>query len=374
MYTDHVLRPAIIFLLCLSLAACQRDGGDASPSNESYPQIALSEIFRIGDEAAGDTVVFGGIDGLAVNAAGQLFVGDNSSKDVTVFSAAGVPIGTIGGSGAGPGEFRGIGNVLVGRNDSIYVFDSRQDILSVFAPATWAFQRSIKVVDNDSVGSPSVIGITDMGPITVYQPWISSQNLDTDRFEAAGQTSWGGTVVRTLARLPAQQLLLFMSPERNLTLRYVPFGRRPTFHFSPSGRLYSGWNETIDIAITSVDGEIVGSIQRNHVPILVTATEFDAIINPSAFGSVHKVKPAYKSFIVDDKDQVWLKCEIQGERPTAEWLILDAAGGVVGLAELPAKLTLRTIRSGRAYGSIEAESVFDPVPVIPTVVVYSVDV
>ena len=29
--------------------------------------------------------------------------------------------------------------------------------------------------------------------------------------------------------------------------------------------------------------------------------------------------------------------------------------------------------SGRAYGPIESTSVFDPAPVIPTVVVYSVD-
>ena len=164
-----------------------------------------------------------------------------------------------------------------------------------------------------------------------------------------------------------------MSPEQTPALRYVPFGRRPTFSFSPSGKLYSGWNETIDIAITSVDGEALGAVQKNHVPIPVTTTEFDAIINPSAFGSIHEVKPAYKTFIVDDKDQVWVKGESQGEMSTAEWLILDAAGKVVGRTELPTNLTLEAVRSGRAYGSIESVSVFDPVPVVPTVVVYSVD-
>ncbi len=374
MYTDHVLRPAIIFLLCLSLAACQRDGGDASTSGESYPQIALSEIFRIGDEAAGDTVVFGGIDGLAVNAAGQLFVGDNSSMDISVLSAGGVLIGTFGGRGAGPGEFRYIGDVLVGRNDSIFVLDSRQRVLSVFAPETWVFQRSIKVVENDSVGSPSIIGITDMGLIALYQFDVTPGNFDADRFAVAAQTSWGGTMVRTLARLPARQMLFDSPGGRSLIIHRVPFGRRPTFSFSPSGKLFSGWNETIDIAITSVDGEVLGSIQRAHAPIPVTSAELEAITNPDEFGSIHKVRPAYKTFVVDDKDQVWLKSEFQGEPPTAEWLILDTAGGVVGRTELPAKLTLRVIRSGRAYGSIEAESVlFDPTPVIPMVVVYSVD-
>ncbi len=373
MYTVHALRPAVVLLLCLSLAACQRGGGGASPSEESYPQIILSEIFRIGDEAAGDTVVFGRIDGMAVNAAGQLFVGDESSMDISVFSAGGVLIGTLGSRGVAPGEFRDISNVLVGRNDSIYVFDVRQG-LSVFAPETWLFQRRIKIVRNDSAGyAMSVIGITDMGPITLHGFSIGVDNLDADRFRVAALTSWAGTMVRILARLHDRQLLLFMSPEQTPALRYVPFGRRPTFSFGPSGKLYSGWNETIDIAITSVDGEALGAVRKNHVPIPVTTTEFDAIINPSAFGSIHEVKPAYKTFIVDDKDQVWIKGESQGEMPTAEWLILNAAGKVVGRTELPTNLTLEAVRSGRAYGSIESASVFDPAPVVPTVVVYSVD-
>ena len=370
----HVPRPAVFFLLCMSLPACQRDGRDARPSEEDYPRVVLSEIFRIGDEEAGDTVLFGDIDGLAVNATGQFFVGDNSSKVISVFSPGGVLMGTFGSPGNGPGEFGSIRSILVGRNDSIYVFDSRRNVLSIFAPETWAFEGSVKIVENDSAGDPSnVIGIADMGPIVQYQFHISSRNLDQDRFVVTAQTSWAGTMVRSLARLPDEERLIFMSQEGDLALREVPFARRPTAHFTPSGKMFSGWNETISIAITSVDGEALGSVQRNHAPIPVTAAELDAIVNPDEFGSIHEMKPAYKTFIVDDKDQVWLKGELQGETPTAEWLILDASGKVVGRTELPAKITLRAIRSGRAYGSIEAESFFAP-SVIPRVLVYSVDI
>lgn len=369
----HVPRPAVFFLLCISLPACQRDGRDARPGENDHPQVLLSEIFRIGDEEAGDTVLFGGIDGLAVNAAGQLFVGDNSSKVISVFSPDGVLMGRFGSRGSGPGEFRSIRSVLVDRNDSIYVFDSARDVLSVFAPEAWAFAGSVQIARNDSAGDPSnVIGITDQGPIVQYQFRINSGNLDQDRFVVTVRTNWAGIVVRTLARLPAEERLFFMSQEGNLTLREVPFARRPTAHFTPSGKLFSGWNETISIAITSADGEALGSILRNHAPIPVTAAELNAIVNPDVFDSIHKVKPAYKTFIVDDKDRVWLKGEIQGETPTAEWLILDASGKVVGRTELPAKVTLRAIRSGRAYGSIQAESIFAP-SVIPRVFVYSVD-
>ena len=358
----------------MSLPACQRDGRDARPSEEDYPRVVLSEIFRIGDEEAGDTVLFGDIDGLAVNATGQFFVGDNSSKVISVFSPGGVLMGTFGSPGNGPGEFGSIRSILVGRNDSIYVFDSRRNVLSIFAPETWAFEGSVKIVENDSAGDPSnVIGIADMGPIVQYQFHISSRNLDQDRFVVTAQTSWAGTMVRSLARLPDEERLIFMSQEGDLALREVPFARRPTAHFTPSGKMFSGWNETISIAITSVDGEALGSVQRNHAPIPVTAAELDAIVNPDEFGSIHEMKPAYKTFIVDDKDQVWLKGELQGETPTAEWLILDASGKVVGRTELPAKITLRAIRSGRAYGSIEAESFFAP-SVIPRVLVYSVDI
>ena len=370
----HVPRPAVFFLLCMSLPACQKDDRDARLSEDNYPRVILSEIFRVGDEEAGDTVLFGGINGLAVNSVGQFFVGDNSSKVISVFSPDGVLMATFGSRGNGPGEFGSVRSVLVGRNDSIYVFDSSRDVLSIFAPESWTFEGSVQIMKNDSAGDPSnVIGITDMGPIVQYQFGINSGNLDQDRFVVTAQTSWAGKMVRTLAHLPAEERLFFMSREGDLTLREVPFARRPTARFTPSGKLFSGWSETMSIAITSADGVALGSIQRNHAPIPVTAAELDAIVNPDVFDSIHKVKPAYKTFIVDDKDQVWLKSELQGETLTAEWLILDASGKVVGRTELPAKVTLRAVRSGRAYGSIQAESIFAP-SVIPRVFVYSVDI
>ena len=364
----------MLLLLGLSLSACSRaDRDDDGDGGTAHPRIAVNEMFRIGDETAGDTIVFGDVDGLAVNTAGQLFVGDGSANCVLVFSPEGTYLGQIGGPGSGPGEFRSVSNVLIGRNDSIYVFDWRRNWLSVFAPDTWNYARhTVLAEDVAGLGSPSVIGITDGGPVILYADPIRTSTVDEDRFDVGVLADWAGTITNRTARLPGGEILAFVTPEGSLGIRFVPFGRKATFRFSASGRLYSGWNETIDIAISSFDGTAMDSIKRSHVPIRVPDAELAAIDNPEDFDSIHKVYPAYATFIVDDRDQVWLKGVDQGDS-TVEWLVLDAAGSVVGQATLPEKLKLSTVQAGRAYGYYAPESVFDTDPVIPTVFAYAVD-
>jgi len=47
----------LLLLLCLALASCH--GNEANVNEETLPHITLSELFRVGNESAGDSILFG---------------------------------------------------------------------------------------------------------------------------------------------------------------------------------------------------------------------------------------------------------------------------------------------------------------------------
>ena len=69
-----------------------------------------------------------------------------------------------------------------------------------------------------------------------------------------------------------------------------------------------------------------------------------------------KTRPAYRTFIVDDLERVWVQWTTVEEASSSMWSILNSEGGVVAEAELPANVTLEVVKAGRAYGSVHDEA------------------
>ncbi|MYJ56607.1 MAG: 6-bladed beta-propeller, partial [Rhodothermaceae bacterium] len=85
--------------------------------------VTLTEASRIGDEAAGDTMLLGGVIQVSADSEGKVYIVESSFSGIHVFSAVGDHITSIGRSGAGPGEFQNPPQIYVGRNDTLYAFD-----------------------------------------------------------------------------------------------------------------------------------------------------------------------------------------------------------------------------------------------------------
>ena len=359
------------FSLCLLLTSCQPRADDLASVESNAPPIALTEVFRVGDEASGDTIIFGNIAGLAVNSVGHLFIADRSSGNISVFSSQFDYLGEFGSPGKAPGEFELLGHIAIGRGDSIYVSDYRSDRLVVFDPINWLYVRGIGLASDDSIGNPGrAVGISDAGPVVVYGRSVTPHTVGQEFLSVAALTNWSGEIVSTLARLPSEEMF-FSYENSRMEIRHVPFRRSPTFRFSPGGVLYAGWNESIEIAMTSVSGESLGVLKQDHTPVPVTQEELDEISNPDDFETIHKVKPAYQTFFVDDRDQVWIK-GIEQDSPTLEWLVLDGSGSAVGRANLPADITTLVVQNGRVYGATPTSSMFDLDAPIPMVKVFEI--
>ena len=332
--------------------------------------INATEILRIGDESTGSAELFADIESVAVDSRGNIFVAERvfvaetDGPPVRAFSPDGQLLAVVGARGEGPGEYVRIRGLQVGRADSLYVFDYVRDILLVFAPYSWTSTRQIRIESDDEVWPAGLVGVSAFGPLMEY---TSSANPDVELFRQARLVSWSGTPLQELVRLPDMELKFSVS-DFSISAHPVPFGRNFFFRYR-HGQLYSGWNETIDIQITSPDGESIGRIQMEHEPVSVTRQERNDILNPEVFDEIYTTKPAYQTFVVDDRGQVWIKDQVRDESMEVTWHVLDADGNVVGRARFPRNISVRVIRleDKKIYATTRAD---DDSPIV---VVYHVE-
>lgn len=84
-----------------------------------------------GAEDGGDPLF--GVASLAFVDDSTIVAGDSGTRSLRFFALTGRPVARVGRSGAGPGEFGGLNHIAVHR-DSLFVYDSRWNRISVFAP------------------------------------------------------------------------------------------------------------------------------------------------------------------------------------------------------------------------------------------------
>jgi hypothetical protein len=96
-------------------------------------RITLTPVVTLGDED-GPGMLLTEHNLVTRDSRGRYFVSAVVAPYVWVFDAAGEFIRRIGQRGPGPGEFQGISPLLIGPQDSLYIFDSRQGRMSVFSP------------------------------------------------------------------------------------------------------------------------------------------------------------------------------------------------------------------------------------------------
>ena len=154
-------RPLTCVLLFALLVACSDQESSGQPSEVG--QVDVTEVLRLGDEAAGDTVLFSQITNLAVNSRGDIIVEEARRPSIRAFNSAGAYVNYIGGMGEGPGEYRYTWGVAVGPADSVYVWEVYTDRVIVYDPHDFSFVRHVAVEDDGIKGAVGIIGIGRSG-------------------------------------------------------------------------------------------------------------------------------------------------------------------------------------------------------------------
>ncbi len=331
----------------------------------SPERLELTEIFRIGDDARGNTQQFGQIHDLAVNSVGQLLVGDGNAKVVYVFSEQGALVRAFGQQGEGPGEFRSILDVHVGPSDSVFVWDSSRERLSVFEPERHHFAYSIDVSDDE--GTRYGIGLVAtaqnqflMRFSTYYMLGIEAEGPSFDTIQFVDRQ--GKIVGEPVLYLPVTRHLMTASAT-GISVIILPFSRDSFIRSGPEGLLYSGWNDSISVAIHTIKGNLEGRIRYSHQPIPVTQEEIDdhmkdmSVSDRKVFreADLPETKPAYSTFVVDDQGRIWVKHTRTEETTFVSWTVVNSESEAVYEVVLPARVNLRVVKENRAYGRAREE-------------------
>lgn len=347
---------------------------EAANAQKSIAQFELTEQFRIGHKPfSRDSLLLGWTGQMAVSTTGHVYVVDSSVPTVYVFSASGDFVTSIGRKGEGPGEFITPSGIFVGENDSLFVFDVNLRRLSVFAPETHQLAYSVNV-HGDAKSSPyHLLGVSEKGYLMVYQSDYyaaggSGLGPEADRFAVAKLVYRSGAVAKEVMTLPDNESLVITNNRGGITVAMLPYGRRYHYQLSANGLLYGGYNESIDIKVSSADSETEETIHHPHNAIRLTQKDKEA-----AFADVKReywrtlrtvladTKPAWTAFVVDDQERVWVRSYYDffadPEPSDMTWTVLNPEGEFVGKAELPRRLAIYVIQAGIAYGVVHSPDI-----------------
>lgn len=326
--------------------------------------VTLTEAFRIGDEAAGDTMLLGGVYQVSADSEGEVYVVESSFNGIHVLSAVGDHITSIGRSGAGPGEFQNPPQIHVGPSDTLYAFDFWPRRLSVFSPESHELEYSLSLgSSNDACPPTSLLGVEPNEFILLCSEGVSSPTEAhiTQFHRVYVQTVSGRVVSDSIAVLPFREQLVHTTHD-TMQFHSLRYGRSPHFVYALGGSLYYAWNDAISIRVVGLDGILQDEVKVSHEPIQITRKERDdalayysALTPPLdnlARTRLPATKPAFSNFLIDDLDRLWISLSMREGASEIEWLIVNQQGQVIASTMLSRQMRPMRIRGNRVYGRL----------------------
>lgn len=375
----YLTTPLILFCIIL-LAGCGRSTGPVQEEDEAA-LITLEEVVRLGDESAGDTILFGPISQIAVNGNGDILVSESPrSPLIHLFESDGTYLSQVGGRGEGPGEYRYLNGAVIGAADSVYLWELALNRILIYDPDDFSYVRSSEVKDDGEKQFNSLIGAIGDGWImtkslsSFLESDDGSMTINNDRYYELIKVNRDGNYgTDILGTVDEFEMIYNLEEGGGMTFLWTPFGRSPSRAVGPDDMLYYGWSDKIEIITVSADGSTRDTIRYEHEPVPITDAEMaEAMPEEPNYRELvearepHETKPAFQTLVVDDMSRIWIKLSSPEDAVQAEWLILSQESHAVGRTTLPASVDLEVIRGGYAYGTHQGDGA------APMVVVYEI--
>lgn len=283
---------------------------------------------------------------------GSVVVGSElRAAGVRVFDSSGHLAQVLGGVGDGPGEFRGIGSIRIGEDDSIYAFDRSQQRLTVF-------DRAGELVRDVNLSSPANRPIAAVGRFADGQ-WYergaarlrrgaTSDVMIRDTIQYA-VTDDGFDIRRVLAAVPADfsTTLTFQGRAGH---RFALFSPRPAD--SRFGNcLYMTQGDKPQIDVFRSDGRWLLRVNNVESERYVAHADLESIVGPMVAGLPDEqaqalratllaaprpnTLPFYRDLVVDALGYVWLQQYAPPRGYGRLWLVLAPNGELLGRVVMP---------------------------------------
>jgi hypothetical protein len=346
-----------LLAVVVALNSCGREvesGSRTEISPRSTPHIAL-----VATSAPG--AAFTNVTSVDVDSRGEVYVSDFPSSTITVLSGDGSVVRRIGRRGDGPAEFRYISTVQILPGDSLLVYDQGLNRVTVFSPHEDQVAYTINLSEKSRKAPPYWMRKLpeQQALLAAYrEPFSASGNpgSDVNRKEVLALLQVDGSVSRdSLVVFPAQEFLVARRGGM-VSVGQSPFGRRSVFGVGARGRIYIGWTDTLGLDVYSPEGRRIDGFRESTASPEVTSSdvrEVEAKLGPEfrrvLDSSVPETWPAVRSFLVDDRDRLWVT--LTGERKKGETgMVFSRSGARLATLHIPEELDIRVVRNGLVYG------------------------
>jgi len=300
-----------------------------SDSAASHTLVAEVSIGQLDGE---DAYTFGGINEVEVAGDGRMYVFDRQVPALREYDTNGKYVRTLGGKGAGPGEYTQANGVAVHRDGRVVLWDAGTAHINVHGPdgafiTSWplpggsGFHTSGALFVDTAGNTYARTRIGDPPEATMAGPRI---------FGTTGLVKWTreGRVADSLAPPPTsiEPQSLVASTNGATAVYSLPFAPSQVWAWSPLGYFVSAETNRYAVTLTSPDGQI-RRIERAIDPVPVTSAERADVEERTTASlrmtlptwrwsgpAIPSTKPFISGITTGDDGRIWVSASQHGER------------------------------------------------------------
>lgn len=238
----------------------------------------MEREWSIGGDDADGPDAFGSIAGIAVDAAGRVFVLDRQGQDVRLFAADGSWVRTFGREGGGPGEFTSANGIAIDPGTGhVWVVDGAAGRYTVFDSAGTLLATVRRPQSTISYGFTWEGRFTPDG---MFWDYSSIQTAEGSRNAFLRLDSGQGFVDTLLVPAWEAPFLRLDRGNRSSFFFAIPFAPRPVFDISPTHEAWWARNDRYRLHAVDRLGDSIRTIGRPWEPIPIRAAERDSQVAP----------------------------------------------------------------------------------------------
>jgi hypothetical protein len=360
-----------------------------APSSLPVWTLSAEPLAVITGTESGDSAAFSPVGSMTWLPSGAFVIADQGAGRLLVYDSLGAFRRSLGRSGDGPQEFRGLAAFSVMSADTFAIFDGRRRRLSYWHPDA-GYLRAVELAGESETGWPQEAWVWDDSSVVVLQMTLTPRDSAP---AGAGVRPWrmraqlqhldrAGTLLRSGPVFDGMYTGLLERGDARLPFSNTPFaavrrgrawfgsGQEFAVAWLDSAFVHAGWLRWPD-AQERLGAAEVDSLRAEAARLLerrVTAAEAqDRLAVPFAREILPAYRPAMGRVLVDSEDRLWIerfepvRLGSRWQTPGSRWTILGRDLRPVARAELPIGVRLEAVRGDRAAvvqrDSLDVESV-----------------
>lgn len=355
----------------------------SSPREAVFAELAAEPALAIGLLDGPEELLFGDIESVARDAAGNLIVADDQTLEIRIFDPQGEYLRSMGREGEGPGEFLDLTGAWVLPDGGILALDYRLDRITRFGAEDASVRTATFSNPEDLIVLP--VGLGGTGAVLSRATFFSYRNpfgrtvtgsledIMESMFEYEDQRllflrhGFDGTLIDTVAE-GIDQSRAVISSERgqNVVMVAVPFSPRSIARGSAHGVAFTN-GATYEIRVFDEAGDLRLIARLVEAPPVRTDQHLETYVrNPGGrqrdeewvrerLGQYRSLElpeslPAYTLVIIADTGDLWAqRYRMRGESMD-HWDVFAADGVHLGRVEVAASFRIEEVSRGQVVG------------------------